>query len=128
LTPEAAHGPFRPGDRQADEQQGNKVGNEKGSAVIFGGKAGEAEEVAEADGAAGDGEDDTEGGAPAVSFGVRHGWILSREAVLGEAFLGKMGDGGFVNVNVKVNGSSLNGCSMKREEALLFPDDDEFAD
>ena len=72
LAPEAAHGPFRPGDRQADEQQGNEVGNEKGSAVVLGGEAGEAEEVAEADGAAGDGEDDTEGGAPAVSFWGRH--------------------------------------------------------
>ena len=54
----------------------------------LGGEAGEAEEVAEADGAAGDGEDDAKGGAPAVSFWGRHGWILSREAVLGEAFLG----------------------------------------
>ena len=88
LASEAAHGPFRPGDGQADEEQGDEVGDEEGAAVVFGGEPGEAEEVTEADGAAGDRENDAEGGAPAVFFGGRHRKILSREAVVGEAFLG----------------------------------------
>ena len=87
LAPETAHRPFRPGDRQADEQQGDEIGDEEGSAVVFGGEAGEAEEVAEADGTASNGEDDAEGGAPAVFFAGRHGLIVSRSAIDSEAFL-----------------------------------------
>ena len=81
------------GDGQAKQEQGQKVGNEEGAPIVFGGETGKAEKVSEADGAAGDGEDDAEGGAPAVFFGGRHGEILSRATKDGEAFLWKMVDG-----------------------------------
>ena len=46
LSAETAHGPFRPGDGQAEKKESEKVGDKEGGPIIFGSEPREAEEVA----------------------------------------------------------------------------------
>lgn len=61
----AAEGPFCPADGDTEDEEGEEVSDHEGAAAVLGGEAWEAEEVAEAHGAAGDCEDDTHAGGPA---------------------------------------------------------------
>ena len=57
---EAAKRPFDPADRKAHNQERDEVGDQEGAApgLLVGDEAGEAEEVTQSDGTAGDGHDD----------------------------------------------------------------------
>ena len=65
---EATERPLHPADGQPDEQERDEVGDEEGAAagLGMGDEPGEPEEVAQADGAAGDGHDDAELRAPGL--------------------------------------------------------------
>ncbi len=69
----AAEGPFCPADGDTEDEEGEEIGDHEGAAAVLGGEAWEAEEVAEAHGAAGDCEDDTHAGGPAFwGLGLWH--------------------------------------------------------
>ena len=60
----ATHRPFKPGDGNSQQKQGDKIRNHEGAAFVFRGKARESQEVAEPDGASHNGKDDSKHGSP----------------------------------------------------------------
>ena len=78
-----ADGPFYPAEGNAEQQEGGEIGNHEGTAAILGGKAGKAQEVAEADSAAGHGKHGADVGGPEFLFVVlAHGVKMVRGSIL----------------------------------------------
>ena len=76
----AAHAPLDPHQRDADEEEGDEVGDHEGPAAVLDRLPREAEEVAEADGVARHGQDQADAGAPGFAgwCGVAHECSKSR--------------------------------------------------
>ena len=61
---EPAHRPLAPGDRDAEEQEADDIGDHEGAAAVVDGLPGKAEEIAQPDGGAGHRQHDAELRAP----------------------------------------------------------------
>ena len=79
----AADGPFHPAEGNAQQQECCEIGNHEGAAAVLGGKTGKAQEVAEADSAAGHGQHGSDVGGPEFLFVVlAHGVKMVRASIL----------------------------------------------
>ena len=78
-----ADGPFYPAEGNAQQKECCEIGNHESAASVLGCKAGEAQEVTEADGAAGHGKHGADVGGPEFLFIVlAHGVKMVRGSIL----------------------------------------------
>ena len=66
----AADGPFHPAQRYTQQQECHEIGNHEGAPAILGCEPGEAQEITEADSAAGHSQHGSEIGGPEFLFSV----------------------------------------------------------
>ena len=64
----AAHGPLYPAERDTEDDERDKIRDHEGPAAILADLAGKAQEIAESDSAAGNGEDNTDPSTPVFTF------------------------------------------------------------
>jgi len=60
----AAHGPFDPAQGNTEQQERDEIGDHESAAAVLADLAGKAQKITEADGAAGNGENNTQASSP----------------------------------------------------------------